>query len=182
MSAGDLRNAMLRLPDGLRRRLRVLFWRAMGMRVGQQCWIRQIRVDRNPWDIELSDGVALDEDVVLLTTGERRERPRISVGQRVYINRFTMIDASERIEIGANTMIGPHCYITDHDHGGAHDELIAQQPLISAPVTIGKNVWIGAGAIVLKGVSIGDNAIVAAGSVVTKPVLAGALVKGVPAA
>ena len=35
---------------------------------------------------------------------------------RSYLNRFTTIDASERIEIGADCMIGPYCYITDHDH------------------------------------------------------------------
>lgn len=50
-----------------------------------------------------------------------------------------------------------------------------------APVSLGKNVWIGSGAMILPGVSIGDNAVVAAGSVVTKDVAAGTVVAGNPA-
>jgi maltose O-acetyltransferase len=49
------------------------------------------------------------------------------------------------------------------------------------PVTIGSNVWIGGGAIILPGVTIGDDAVVGAGSVVTHDVPAGARVAGNPA-
>ncbi|MOA44288.1 Maltose O-acetyltransferase [compost metagenome] len=49
------------------------------------------------------------------------------------------------------------------------------------PVSIGSNVWIGAGALILPGVTIGDDAIVGAGSVVTRDVEAGATVMGNPA-
>ena len=49
------------------------------------------------------------------------------------------------------------------------------------PVILGNDVWIGAGAIILKGVSIGDRSIVAAGSVVTRPVPADTVVAGNPA-
>ena len=76
-------------------------------------------------------------------------------------------------------MIGPFCYITDHDHGvGATP--FAHQPLVEDPVRLGNNVWIGAHAVVLKGVSIGDNAIIGAGAVVTGNVESGARVIGVP--
>jgi acetyltransferase-like isoleucine patch superfamily enzyme len=50
-----------------------------------------------------------------------------------------------------------------------------------APVTIGRNVWIGANATILAGVTIGDDAVVAAASVVTKDVPARAIVVGSPA-
>ena len=53
--------------------------------------------------------------------------------------------------------------------------------MLTRPVTNGENVWIGAGAIVLKGVNIGDSAIISAGAVVTRDVPAGAVVAGVPA-
>jgi acetyltransferase-like isoleucine patch superfamily enzyme len=92
-----------------------------------------------------------------------------------------MIDASEQIEVGENCMIGPFCYITDHDHGHEKGRLIGEQPLRSAPVRIGNNVWIGAGVIILKGVMIGDDAVIAAGAVVTRDIDVGMKVAGVPA-
>jgi len=51
----------------------------------------------------------------------------------------------------------------------------------TAPVTIGRNVWIGRGAVLLPGVTIGDHAVVAAGAIVTKDVPAAAVVAGNPA-
>jgi maltose O-acetyltransferase len=48
-------------------------------------------------------------------------------------------------------------------------------------VVIGKNVWIGGGAILLPGVTVGDDALIGAGSVVTRDVAAGATVAGNPA-
>jgi acetyltransferase-like isoleucine patch superfamily enzyme len=149
--------------------------------MGRECWIQAICVPRNPWDIFLEDEVALDDGVVLLTTGEKRESPRIQIGARSYVNRCTMFDASESIVVGARCMIGPHCYVTDHDHGTSAAAGIARQPLRSSATRIGEDVWIGAGAIVLKGVSIGDGAVVGAGAVVTHDVPAGAVVVGVPA-
>jgi acetyltransferase-like isoleucine patch superfamily enzyme len=91
-----------------------------------------------------------------------------------------MFDAPLSIVVGADAMIGPHCYITDHDHGSQAGGIVSAQPLIEAPVVIGRNVWIGAGVVVLKGVTIGDGAVVGAGSVVSRSIPAGARVAGVP--
>ena len=78
-------------------------------------------------------------------------------------------------------MIGPYCYITDHDHGVSEQGPISAQALVEAPVKVGNNVWIGAHAVILKGVSIGDNAVIGAGAVVTTDVGPGERVVGVPA-
>ena len=153
----------------------------MGMKIGHECWLRRISVPRNPWDIALGRGVALDRDVVLLTTGSRQKTPRISIGPGTYINRWTMVDASCSIQIGANVMIGPGCYITDHDHGTEPGLQVNQQPLVERPTRIGDNVWIGANVTILKGVTIGDDAVVGAGSVVTRSIGAAERVVGVPA-
>lgn len=175
-------NFVLRLPSALMMRARVVWWRLLGMRVGPRCWLQQVWVPRNPWEIEIEGNTAIDKQVTLLATGvDGSHKKKICIRSGTYINRFTMLDASERIEIGHHCMIGPHCYITDHDHGHAAGVLIHQQALISAPVEIGDEVWLGAGVIVLKGVTIGRGAVVAAGSVVTKNIEAGKIAAGVPA-
>ncbi len=176
-------NTLLRMPYGVGMRLRVARLKAMGVQMDGRAWLRKIDLQRNPWDIRLGANCMLDLGVVLLSSGARlpKGQHRIVIGSRVYINRYSMIDASERIEIGERTMIGPHCYITDHDHGIAKGVPIPQQPLIGAPTTIGPDAWLGSGVTVLKGVTIGEGAIVAAGAVVTKSVEPWAIVAGVPA-
>lgn len=171
---------LLRIAAGLASRWRNLVYRALGVRIEGYAWLRRISVPRNWSHVSLGSGVALDHGVVLLSVGDRRPG-HIRIGHNTYINRYTIIDASERIEIGERCMIGPHCYLTDHDHGHAPGSPIAEQPLTSRPVRIGNNVWIGAGVIVLKGVTIRDGAVIAAGAVVTNDVPAGAKVAGVPA-
>ena len=64
------------------------------------------------------------------------------------------------------------------NHGIAPDKRGITFPL---PIVIGKNVWIGANAMIVPGVTVGDNAIIGAGAVVTKDVPANAVVAGVPA-
>ncbi len=118
--------------------------------------------------------------MVLLCSGV--ERPgKLVIGEGTYINRFTMIDVSESLTIGRDCMIGPHCYLTDHDHGFDPGRPRDRQPLLSAPVAIGNNVWIGAGVAVLKGVTIGDGAVIGAGAVVTHDVAAATIATGIPA-
>ena len=87
----------------------------------------------------------------------------ISVGDGCFINRNCMIVAHEKIEIGNGTTIGPNVCIYDHDHD-------SKGGYKSKPIVIGKNVWIGAGCILLKGITIGDNSVIGAGTVVTKEV------------
>jgi maltose O-acetyltransferase len=167
--------------QGLARRWRRLKYRCLGVRIAGRCWLQAIEIAGNFDDVFLDDGVALDRGVTLVTKGGPSEHPRISIGKHTYVNRHTIIDAAESITIGEMCMIGPHCTIIDHDHGTARQETISAQALRSAPVNIGRDVWIGAGAVVLKGVAIGEGAVIAAGSVVTKDVPAYSVVAGVPA-
>lgn len=181
MSEDHLANLILRYPRSIRMRLRVAYYRMLGARLGPGVDLRRVSIPRNPWDIEIAGNTYIDDYSVLLTSGPKRDRPRIRIGQYCGFNRFTMVDASEEIVFEDGVRVGPHCYITDHDHGTAIDIPIYQQPLVSAPVHIERDVWIGAGAIILKGVTIGEKAIVAAGAVVTKDVEPGSIVGGVPA-
>ena len=78
------------------------------------------------------------------------------------------------------TQIGPAVQILTADHPRSPLERAAGLEW-GRPIRIGRNVWIGGGAVVLAGVTIGDDAIIGAASVVTKDVLPGATVAGNPA-
>lgn len=179
-AARTLSNLLLRLPSAIAMRLRILWLRLLGMKIGARCWMQRVHVRRNPWEIEIEGRVALDCDVTLLVTGKPREEPKIVIRSGTYINRLTMLDAAERVEIGPDCMIGPMCYITDHDHGHERGRLLGEQAQVIAPVSVGRDVWLGAGVCILKGVTIGDGAIIGAGAVVTRDVASHEIIAGVP--
>ena len=174
-------NRLLRYPAAAMIRLRCIRLRMLGVHIGSHCSIHRIAIPRNPWDIWLGDYVGIDEGTVFLATGPRKKEPRIVIGSASYFNRFSMIDAHERIEFLGNCMVGPYCYFTDGDHGHQLGQNVGRQPMETAPVKIGKDVWIGAHVCVLKGVTIGDGAIIGAGAVVTRDVAPNAKVVGIPA-
>ncbi|WP_298935960.1 sugar O-acetyltransferase [uncultured Ruegeria sp.] len=104
----------------------------------------------------------------------------IHLGDRVYFNAGCVILDTARVQIGDDTMFGPKSQIYCAQH--AKDPIERAKGLeIALPITIGSNVWVGGGAIILPGVAIGDNAIIGAGSVVTKDVAADQTVVGNPA-
>lgn len=82
---------------------------------------------------------------------------------KVFINNNCTINCVNKITIGSQTKIAPNVCINDHDHNYKNP---SEQHLIEGTVSIGKNVWIGANAVILRDTTIGDNAVIAAGSVV----------------
>ena len=102
----------------------------------------------------------------------------ITVGRNVFINAGCKFQDQGGITIGDGALIGHNVVIATLDHDFAPEK---RQQLHPAPVHIGKGVWIGAGAIITKGVTIGDDAVIAAGAVVTKDVAPGMIAAGVPA-
>lgn len=179
--SAKLINRLLGLPGWLGGNRRAVFLRLAGMQIGRGCRIRRILVPVDPWDIRLDDRCCVDDGVVLCCNGPSTGSHKIVIGAGTYINRYTVIDAYERVQIGQDTGIGPHCFIGDSEPGQTPGLGFASQQWLSKPVLIGSGVWIGAGAMVLKGVTIADGAIVAAGAVVTRDVAANAIVAGVPA-
>lgn len=104
----------------------------------------------------------------------------VSLGDRVFLNTGCTILDSAPVRIGNDTMLGPAVQIYCAQH--AKDPAERKAGLeIALPVTIGSNVWIGGGAIIMPGVTVGDRAIVGAGSVVLKDVAVDARVVGNPA-
>ena len=112
---------------------------------------------------------------------ETRGSAVIEIGDDVVISRGTHLVAHSGIKIGAGSMIGEYSSIRDGNHRRDASGAIRDTGHDSAPISIGKFVWIGRGVMILPGVTIGDRATVGANAVVTRDVPAGVLVAGVPA-
>lgn len=102
----------------------------------------------------------------------------ITIGKNVFINADCKFQDQGGIFIDDGALIGHGVVLATLNHDMCPEK---RQQLHPAPIHIGKNVWIGANAVVTGGVKIGDNAVVAAGAVVTKDVKDNTVVGGVPA-
>ncbi len=123
---------------------------------------------------EVGEGVYLEPPLHANWAGRH-----VHLGKMVYANfNLTLVDDGE-IYIGDYTMIGPNVNIVTAGHP-ILPELREEVYQFNLPVHIGRNVWIGAGAIILPGVSVGDHAVIGAGSVVTKDIPADVVAVGNP--
>lgn len=103
----------------------------------------------------------------------------IEAGDYFYANHNLVIQDGGKVTFGDHVFIGPNCTFTTAEH--ALDPNMRREGVeIAKPITVGNNVWIGAGAVVLAGVTIGDNSVIGAGSVVKKDIPAGVIAVGVP--
>lgn len=103
----------------------------------------------------------------------------ITVGKNFYANSYcTIIDVAP-VTIGNNVMLGPNVQIITAGHP-IHPDSRNSKYEYGVPITIGDNVWIGAGAIILPGVNIGNNTVIGAGAVVTKDIPDGVVAAGNP--
>ena len=104
----------------------------------------------------------------------------IRLGRNVFLNfNCVILDVCE-VSIGDGTQIGPavQIYAADHPRDPAQRRAGLE---FGRPVSIGRNVWIGGGALILPGIAIGDDAVIGAGAVVTRDVAPRARVVGNPA-
>jgi len=112
----------------------------------------------------------------------------IKIGSNVQINDYVHIAAVEKVVIGDNVLIASKVFITDHNHGvysGENSDSPLSVPekrlLVSSPVIIEENVWIGEFVSILPGVKIGKGSIIGTMSVVNKDIPAYSIAVGSPA-
>ncbi len=103
----------------------------------------------------------------------------IELGDKVYLNVNCVILDCNRVRIGDQTMLGPSVQIYAAYHPIDAVERCGG-PEYAAPVTIGRQSWIGGGTIVCQGVSIGDRTTIGAGSVVTQDIPSDVFAAGNP--
>lgn len=141
---------------------------------------------RRGFEINKTDGARLtagencvfDEGAVLLLT---KPKPFLAIGDNVTVGRRTIISIKSSCTIGSYTLIGPNAQIQDSNHSMKRNNLIKYQRASIELITIGNDVWIGAGAKVLAGVPIGDGAVIGANAVVTRDIPDFAIAVGCPA-
>ena len=152
------------------------------LQVGRQAFIADrviIHKAKDGGPVKLADSVHILRDGVL----ETGHGGAISIGRDTFLHPRSQVMAyCGNITIGEHVAIAPNCAFYAYNHGTAAGELIKRQPLTTrGGITVGDDVWIGFGVVVLDGVSIGSGAIVGAGSVVTEDIPENAIAVGNPA-
>jgi maltose O-acetyltransferase len=102
----------------------------------------------------------------------------IHLGERVFFNFNCVVLDVCPVRIGDYTLLGPGVQILTPLH--PMNAELRRQEEYGAPIEIGADVWVGAGALILPGVRIGDRAVIGAGSIVTRDVPAGVFAAGNP--
>lgn len=129
--------------------------------------------------LELNSGAFLElGKKVRIHSGSKikvRNSAKCEIGNDVRMNYGCMVICRQEIHIGEGCEFGPNVLIYDHDHDFRCAGGLKAGKFKEEPVTIGKNVWIGANTIVLRGTKIGDNAVIGAGSIVKGQIPANAV-------
>jgi acetyltransferase-like isoleucine patch superfamily enzyme len=156
------------LAERVEERLRDL--RAAGHRIGRDCYVAP---DTVVGDARLVLG---DHSYLAAQTHVTGE---VAIGQDCSVNLRAIVRG--RVKIGDGTRIGSQVSILGFNHSTSPDLPIRDQPLTSRGISIGRDVWIGNGAVVLDGVAVGAHAVIGAGAVVAHDVPAWAVAVGNPA-
>lgn len=128
------------------------FWlRLFGAKISDTCKIKPTTIIKHPWLLSMGEYSVLSEGVEVYNLGP--------------------------VSIGDHTVVSQNVYLC----AGSHDITKTNLPLTRPSITIGKGIWICAGAFINPGITIGDNSIVAAGAVVVKDVPPAVIVGGNPA-
>ncbi|WP_195467403.1 acyltransferase [Clostridium sp. D43t1_170807_H7] len=103
---------------------------------------------------------------------------KVEIGERCFFNNYCSINSLNKISIGNDTIFGENVKLYDHNHKFSDKiKLISQQGYNTAPISIGKNCWIGSGVIILKGVCIGDNVVIGAGCIINSNIQSNTIVR-----
>jgi acetyltransferase-like isoleucine patch superfamily enzyme len=177
----NVEQLLLRVSRGAASRVRLFFYRMLGMKMGRRNRMEGKGRCRRLTQIRIGEFNSFTQGCWLWPADVPFDGIRIAIGNYNYFNRNLMIDACGYVEVGNRNMFGPDVYVTDSNHQFGDGAAPHTLPMDSGKVKIGNHCWIGAGAIILKNVELGDGCVVGAGAVVTKSFPSGSVIAGVPA-
>lgn len=113
-------------------------------------------------NVVIESGVKIRERVNLSV----RRNATLIINSKASIGMDNKIVCHDRIVIGEGTLLSPNVLVYDHDHFFDKQIGVHRKEFLSEPIEIGKNCWIGANTVILKGTKLGDNCVVGAGSII----------------
>ncbi|WP_067734349.1 acyltransferase [Novosphingobium naphthalenivorans] len=126
--------------------------------------------------LTLGAGVALGDFAYLEAAAGHLE-----IGGNCEIGKGAIVVSREAVSIGDGTLVAEYCTIRDADHRHSGDDRLADQGFETAPIRIGRDVWLGAKVTVTRGVELADHCVIGANSVVTRSAAERGIYAGVPA-
>ena len=147
---------------------KVLWWK---IKYGKKCVLPMIQALGHHTELHIKQGKAIfgKEQITRGNAVFRVEGGELVIGDKCFFNQNVSITCKKKIVIGDRCQIANNVVIVDHDHAGSDN----WGSYVENDVVIGSDVWIGAGAIILRGTTIGDKAVIGAGSIVKGEVPAG---------
>jgi acetyltransferase-like isoleucine patch superfamily enzyme len=181
------RSAAYKIGSALRTATLRLKLRLLGVNVE---WGRNVTVGRQVTlrtingRIVIGDNVRIDDFAALYCEpGKSGQPPRseIRIGSDSYIGVGVHITSEHSVVIGKGALIAAYCVLRDMNHGTEAGLPMCRQENVSAPITLGSDVWLGAHVVVTAGASIGSGAVIGANAVVTKDIPGNIVAVGLPA-
>lgn len=126
--------------------------------------------------LSIGAGSAIDDNAIVIV-----ERGNLLIGCNCLITFGCVVVCTQRIEIGDGTLIAEYVTIRDQDHRHDDPQGLDAGGLMSSPIKIGNDVWIGAKATITRGVEIAAHSVIGANSVVTRSLLKRGVYSGAPA-
>lgn len=134
--------------------------------------------------ISLGEKVIIHRDCwIHVVGGHGPDGSRIVIGAHASIGMGATVSAAQQVVIGENVLLARNVYISDHRHAYENPDMpIVSQGIAGiAPVSIGRDTWLGQNVVVLPGVAIGEHCVVGANSVVTSSIPDFSVAVGAPA-
>lgn len=162
---------------GLQSRIRILHFRLLGVRIGRNCYIDTgVMLVGN---VSIGNGCVIGSHTYIGTASSGR----VEIGERCHIGKMNQIGSSgDSVLVGEDCIFAPYVHITDGVHVFRDRSLVIKDaPILTKPVRIDANVWLGSAAMVMQGVVIGEGAVVGAKALVNRDVPPYSVVAGLPA-